>query len=71
MSNKRRKKIGSTKIKANRLRRVVRGATKHGWPLPGEGRWLADYDERVPATTRVAQNREDVRELVAPYWGTP
>ena len=49
MSNKRRKSIGSAKIKRNRLIRVVRGALKAGTPLPGFGRqfrapdgWLID-----------------------------
>ena len=37
MSNKRRKSIGSAKIKRNRLVRVVRGALKAGAPLPGDG----------------------------------
>ena len=38
MSNKRRKSIGSAKIKRNRLVRVVRGALKAGAPLPGYGK---------------------------------
>lgn len=39
MSNRRRKRIGQEKLRANRMIRVVRGARKAGTPLPGFGAW--------------------------------
>jgi hypothetical protein len=37
MSNRRRKSIGTAKLKRNRTMRVIRGALKAGAPLPGDG----------------------------------
>ena len=66
MSNKRRKSIGSAKIKRNRLVRVVRGALKAGAPLPGYGAafrapdgWL--IDARLEAQGKAL--RDEVGEL--------
>lgn len=66
MSNKRRKSIGSAKIKRNRLIRVVRGALKAEAPLPGDGRqfdvpegWL--IDARLEAQGKAL--RDEVAEL--------
>lgn len=71
MSNKRRKSIGSHKIKANRLRRVVRGSLKAGQPLPGEGRTYSppagwQLDGKLEA--QGVALRSEVDEL-RPYWG--
>lgn len=38
MSNRRRKSMGTAKMKRNRTMRTIRGALKAGAPLPGFGR---------------------------------
>jgi hypothetical protein len=64
MSNKRRKSRGSTKIKGNRLVRVIRGALKAGAPLPGYGKqfdvpdgWV--IDSRLEAQGKALRGEVD------------
>lgn len=74
MSNKRRKTIGSTKIKRNLLVRIARGARKSGAPWPGDGRAYNSHRlergwELSPALELRGQEfRDQMRTLVGPYW---
>ena len=63
MSNKRRKSIGSAKIKRNRLVRVVRGALKAGAPLPGNGRQF-DVPEGWTIDARLEAQGKALRDEV-------
>lgn len=73
MSNKRRKTIGSTKIKRNLLVRIARGARKSGTPWPGYGRAydadrLEDGWQFSTATAARGQELRDQMRLIGPYW---
>lgn len=74
MSNKRRKTIGSTKIKRNLLVRIARGARKSGTPWPGYGRAYSPHLlesgwELSPALDLRGQKlRDEMRTLVMPHW---
>lgn len=71
MSNKRRKRLGTEKIKRNRLIRVARGARKLGTNLPGDGRAFrapAGWKLSADLETRRDQHHEDMNTLVVPYF---
>jgi hypothetical protein len=65
MSNKRRKSIGTAKIKRNRTMRVIRGALKAGTPLPGESRVYMDDNYHLADSYRERGQRlrDEVGEL--------
>jgi hypothetical protein len=68
LSNKRRKTIGATKIKRNRLIRIARGARRLGAPWPGDSiLYKRDvFDARGTVDGELL--RKDMLDLVAPYW---
>ena len=66
MSNKRRKSIGTAKLKRNRTMRVIRGALKAGAPLPGDGRQFQAPDGWALEARLAAQGkalRDEVEAL--------
>ena len=72
MSNKRRKSIGTAKLKRNRAMRVIRGALKAGAPLPGDGGqfqapdgWA--LDGRLEAQGKALRDEvEEMRGIIRP-----
>lgn len=71
MSNKRRKRLGTEKIKRNRLIRVARGARKLGTNLPGDGRAFrapAGWKLSADLESRRQEHRDDFTNLVMPYF---
>jgi hypothetical protein len=63
VSNRRRKSIGTAKIKRNRTMRVIRGALKAGTPLPGESRVYMDDNYHLADSYRERGQR--LRDEVA------
>ena len=74
MSNRRRKAIGSQKIKRNLLIRIARGARHHNTEWPGDGRtYNADrlpdgWQLSTSTATRGQELREQMQTHVVPYW---
>ena len=74
MSNRRRKTIGSQKIKRNLLIRIARGCRHHNTDWPGDGRTynpdkLPDgWQLSADLHNRGQQHRNDMQTHVTPYW---
>lgn len=71
MSNRRRKRTGSSKIARNLAIRIRRGAAKAGTPLPGDSRIYERDDLEAAYVVRGHELRESRSELTAAYFGDP